>query len=209
MHKRYSKFLILSFVGVSIFGVYSYFYNDLKSEASSESSIVSSLDINSLSVSDNASNKAAEDTAFLMKLASLTRINIDTSLFEEKTFSSLVDNNIKIEPVPYGRINPFSPTEKSAVVKSSPVKTLEASQITTISAVLNGTIEGSVSNNIYFEYGTTENLGKVTSKVIPSLVGGIAYNISGLTPKTTYFFRATSNINGVLTFGETMSFNTK
>lgn len=116
MHRKYSKFLIVSFVGVVVLGVFSYFYNDLQSEAANEdSSLSSSLGTTGVSpISVGGAGKATEDTAFLIKLASLTRIKIDASIFEEQSFKLLVDNNIKLEPVPYGRTNPFSPVGTQA-----------------------------------------------------------------------------------------------
>lgn len=210
-HRKYSTFLILSFVAVSILGAYSYIYN-LKSEAaSSDSALSSSLDVglNALS-GNNVSAKANEDIAFLMKLASLNKINIDTSLFSNQSFKLLIDNNIKLDPVPYGRSNPFSPTDKIVVntKQSSPLKTIGATSVSSTTAVLNGSIESATSNNIYFEYGNTELLGKVTPKVIPSLVGSVVSNLTMLTPKTKYFFRVVANINGIVVFGDTMSFTT-
>lgn len=210
-HRKYSTFLIISFVAVSILGVYSYIYN-LKSEAaSSDNAISSSLDSVSGSLSKtNTSDKTNEDIAFLMKLASLNKINIDTSLFGNQSFKLLVDNNIKLEQVPYGRSNPFSPTDK-IIVNNKPtysLKTINATAISSTTAVLNGSIEGTTSNNIYFEYGTTELLGKVTPKVIPSLVGSVGSNLTLLNPKTKYFFRIVANINGLVIFGDIMSFTT-
>jgi hypothetical protein len=145
-----------------------------------------------------------------MKLVSLTKIKIDTSLFGDQSFKALVDNNIKLEPIPYGRTNPFSPTEGRVLINTavSPIKTNPATLISEKSAVLNGGIEGVTSDNIYFEYGTVQTLGKVTPKVIPSLIGNFASNIAGLTPKTTYYFRSVANIGGKQSFGEIMSFNT-
>jgi hypothetical protein len=211
MHKKYNKFLIVSFVGVLILGVYSYFYNDLKSEAATDSSLASSLDTTNTTGGEVAvSDQTAQDTAFITKLFSLTTIKVDTSLFTEQSFKLLVDNNIKLEPVPYGRTNPFAPTDKNAVSNkvTFSVKSNPASGISNLSAVLNGSIEGATSNNIYFEYGTDQALGKVTPKVIPSLVGNFAFRILALTPKTTYYFRTVANVNGALTFGEIISFNT-
>lgn len=210
-HRKYSTFLILSFIAVSIFGGYSYLYN-LKSEASSsDNALSSSLDTVSNSLSGkNVSDKTNEDIAFLMKLASLNRINIDTSLFGNRSFKLLVDNNIKLDPVSPGRPNPFSPTDKVFVNSKtvSPLKTISATSISSNGAVLNGSIEGATSNNIYFEYGNTEALGKVTPKVIPSLVGNVGYNLTLLTPKTKYFFRVSANINGAIVSGDIMSFIT-
>lgn len=218
MHKKYNKFLIISFIIVSIFGVYSYFYNDLRSEAATavdeeDSPLTSSLDTTTTAPKTvTTSNQVTEDTAFLMKLVSLTKIKIDTSLFTNKAFQLLVDNNIKLEAVPYGRTNPFSPTTNSVTNTNNKItfllKTNPATLVTSKSAILNGSIEGATSDNIYFEYGTTETLGKVTPKVIPSLVGNFASNLIGLTSKTTYFFRAAAFVNGTLTLGEIMSLTT-
>lgn len=208
MHKKYNHFLIISFVGVLILGVYSYFYNDLISEAASnESSIASSLDDNGIT---ETVKSVSDDVAFLMKLVSLKTINIDTSLFEDKAFNLLVDNNIKLEPVPFGRVNPFSPIDnfRASSQSSYILKTNLPTLVSTVGATLNGSLAGVSSNNIYFEYGTTETLGKSTSKVTPSLAGIFSSNLTGLAPKTTYFFRAVANINGTINFGEVISFNT-
>lgn len=217
MHKKYNKFLIVSFIIVSILGVYSYFYNDLRSEAATtvdgESPLTSSLDTTTTSTNTvTTSNQVTEDTAFLMKLVSLTNIKVDASLFTNKAFQFLVDNNIKLEAVPYGRTNPFSPTTGSVTNTNNKItfllKTNPATLVTSKSAILNGSLEGATSDNIYFEYGTADTLGKVTPKVIPSLIGNFASNLIGLTSKTTYFFRAAANVNGVLTLGDITSFTT-
>ncbi|MFA6392703.1 MAG: hypothetical protein WCW54_01275 [Candidatus Paceibacterota bacterium] len=215
MHKKYNKFLIISFILVALLGVYSYFYKDLTSEAAtSGSSITSSLNTATAPLSQTGSDGAISDTAFLMKLDSLKKIKIDTSLLESKPFKLLVDNNIKLEPVPYGRLNPFAPTDNNAInniVNNAPlvsVKVNPPTQITDKSAIVSGSLDGAKSNNVYFEYGIADTFGKTTPKVVPSLVGNFSYKIAGLNSKTTYFFRATANINGVLTFSDTISFNT-
>lgn len=212
MHRKYNKFLIISFVGVFALGVYSYFYNDFIKEASSaDSSLTSSLATSAPSGAADMSQQAAEDTAFLMNLKTLTNITIDTDIFKDKSFTLLVDNKIPLEESPYGRENPFSPTDKP-VATNKPVillTTKAPSGVTNKSAVLNGTLEnGSTSANIYFEYGTTQNLGKATPKTTASLVGNFASVIPGLISKTTYFYRAVANINGTMVFGDLISFNT-
>ncbi len=208
MHRKYNKFLIVSFVAVSMFGVYSYFYNDLKSEAASNA-LSSSLDSNTVAATTNGV-KATEDTAFLQKLVSLTKININTSLLSDQSFLLLIDNNVQLEVVPSGRINPFSPVGNNVTnIKSSVVvKTNQAVSITNKSAVLTGSIEGGNSNNIYFDYGNTQALGKITPKLAPSLVGNFSSNIIGLTPQATYFYRSAANVGGTVIFGEIMSFTT-
>lgn len=215
MHKKYNKFLIVSFILISLLGIYSYFYKDLKSEAAtSDSSITSSLN-GATPLSQVGSDGAITDTAFLMNLDSLKKIKIDTSLLESKPFKLLIDNNIKLEPVPYGRINPFAPTDNvvvnNVVNNNTPVASVKVNpptQVTDKSAIVSGSLDGAKSNNVYFEYGLALTFGKTTPKVIPSLVGNFSYKIIGLSSKTTYFFRAAANINGVLTFSDTISFNT-
>ena len=213
MHKKYSNFFIVLLVGGTLFGVYSYFHNNIKSEAATDNgSLTSSLDVTTpTSVNTNTSQALNDDIAFLMRLGSLKKIKIDISLFENKYFSNLVDNSVKLEPVPIGRKNSFSPLDKPVIANQVlySLKTNPATSITNKSAVLMGSLEGGVtSNNIYFEYGLTEPLDKVTTKVIPSMVGNFASNINHLNPKTKYLYRAAANINGVLVFGDIMSFNT-
>ena len=212
MHRKYNKFLIVSFVAVLIFGVYSYFYRNLKSEAAtSDNALTSSLNTTGTpAVSTTGSSTFSEDSAFLVKLNSLKNIKIDVSIFESQAFKLLVSNNIKLDPVPYGRVNPFSPIDKPVVTNkiAYTLKTNPVSAVTNKSAVLNGSLEGITSNNMYFEYGLVEPLDKVTPKVTPSSIGSFAVSISPLTSKTTYLYRAVANINGVLVYGDIISFNT-
>jgi len=137
MHKKYNKFLIVSFIIVFIFGVCSYFYNDLRSEAATVdeegSPLTSSLDTTTTTTNTvNTSSQATEDTAFLMKLTSLTKIKINSSLFASKAFQLLVDNNVKLDAVPYGRTNPFSPTENSIVATTTETTPLKVNSINLI-----------------------------------------------------------------------------
>lgn len=212
MNKKYSRFLIVTFVLASVFGVYSYFYNDLESEAAtgdSQSALASSLTTDSIT-SQASGNKTSDDTAFLMKLASLKKIKIDTSILTSHSFKSLVDNHIKLEKVPYGRVNPFSPTGDyvPSTIKATEftLKTSIATLIINKSATLNGSLTGETSSNIYFEYGPTEDLGNKTAKVTPATNGDFSAVITALTPKTTYYFRAAANVNGTISYGEIMSF---
>ena len=213
MHRKYNKFLIVSLVAVVILGVYSYFYNNLKSEAAAgDNALTSSLNTTGspTTAASNSSSTFSEDSAFLLKLNSLKKIKIDVSIFDNQAFKLLVSNSIKLDPVPYGRINPFSPTDKPVITNkvTYTLKTNPVSALTNKSAVLNGSLEGITSNNIYFEYGLAEPLDKTTPKVTPSSIGSFASSISALTSKTTYMYRAVANINGALVYGDIISFNT-
>ncbi len=210
-HRKYSNFLVLLFVAVSILGVYRYFASDLKATAATQSGLTSSLSDsdNSKTSTTTTNKKTLEDISFLKTLSSLNQIKIDSSLFEEMIFRSLVDNNIKLEKVPYGRKNPFSPVDRTVNnISSFLISALPATGITTNSAQLNGSLEGVTSTNIYFEYGSSEAFGKITQKVTPSLVGGLVVNVNQLNSKTKYFYRVVVNVNGILSYSETMSFIT-
>lgn len=205
MHRKYNKFLIVSTIFITIFCVYYYFHQNLISEAS-DSSLSSSLD----SSVNKTNSRTEEDTSFIAQLNSLKKIKIDRSIFDNKSFKLLIDNNIKLESVPYGRSNPFSTSDKS-YSSSKPeilVKTGQATSITSNSATLSGGIEGVSPNSVYIEYGLTEKLGKVTPKLNPSLVGDFSSNVINLNPKTTYYFRAVANVTGNSFVGEVASFKT-
>jgi hypothetical protein len=213
MNNKNNKFLIALFILVCMIGVYSYFH-DSKSEASTtDSSLTSSLDTTA-GASKTGSDDVVTDTAFIMNLNSLKTIKIDTSLLESQPFILLKDNNIKLDPVPYGRINPFAPTSDNVVANTTNNKTVisikanTATQISDKFATLNGSLDGATSNNVYFQYGLTQTLGKNTPKSNLSLIGNFSSNINNLTSKTTYFFRAVANVSGTLIYSDIISFNT-
>lgn len=166
-------------------------------------------DGNPLSLND----KVNADISFLNTLDSLKQIKIDTSIFEDTLFGRLIDNSVPIDPIPAGRDNPFAPIEIKEVGKITSglpaIKTNDASQITNNSAVLNGLVNTVTGvKNIYFEYGLTSEMGSKTAILKPSLVGSFSKVISGLTPKTMYYYQAVAEINGVKSFGEMFSFTT-
>jgi len=209
MNKTYHKFLIIFSILVIIGGVYFYFSNSLMSEASLSSSLDSSGFVDGAVLGDD---KIALDIAFISTLTSLNKIEIDTTLFENKSFRNLNDNTVKLEPSVSGRINPFAPITSGSFsnrVASSPVTTSAPLEIKTKTAVLSGIVNNTAEAlNPYFEYGTTEKLGQKTSQATVSLIGTFIANVTELTSKTTYFYKACAKINGALVCGEVVSFNT-
>ena len=205
----YKKFLVLISVIILIGGVYLYFSKNDKLEAavSSSNSLTSSLDSSNTS---NTSSTNSIDVSFLSSLSSLMRIKIDASLFSDKSFISLKDNNIEIAQVTPGRPNPFAPTESNSFSSdNSSVITNEPSQVTTNSAILSGSVNNTIkAQSVYFEYGTTPALGKLTANAEQSLIGTFVMNISQLTPKTTYYYRAVAKVNSVALYGEVVLFTT-
>jgi hypothetical protein len=215
MKRIYNKFLIISTLAFIMGGAYLYFSNDLNSGdmvpvvygSSLESS--SSLDLAQANVSGDG--KISSDISFLTTLLSLKNIKIDTSLFSNKLFNGLKDNSVKIEKVTAGRVNPFAPAGYDNVAVEVPlakVVTDQPTQITDKTVMLNGTINANGASNSYFEYGVTEKLGSITGIVKQSLVGTFIKNVLGLTPKTSYFYRACADINKTVFCGEVVSFTT-
>jgi hypothetical protein len=112
------KNILMGIVIVAVLlGAY-YYFSGSKSEP--KDTLSSSSGASTLSGVGGMGN-IAEDTSFLTTLISLTNINIDSSLFTSKTFSSLVDNTVVIEKASNpGRTNPFAPIEETPVL---PVET--------------------------------------------------------------------------------------
>ncbi len=218
MHRTYNKFLIVIAIAIILSGGYVYFSHDLDAQAASGSQSNSSLvssGSSSKEISMSKNEKISQDTAFLTTLTSLNKLKIDTSIFGRQSFMSLRDNTVTLEQVTPGRPNPFAPINSesnSTIVQTqvSPVTTNEATEVTNNSALLNGTIDSSVSGvtSSYFEYGPTEALGTTTAVAKQSLIGTFFTSVSGLKPKTKYYFSAVAKINGALSYGDIVSFTT-
>jgi ABC-type phosphate transport system substrate-binding protein len=92
------------------------------------------------------------------------------------------------------------------------VKTTPAEPITGTQATLRGSVEPNGSSINSFEYGTTPSLGSTVNAEPLSDTGTSTVNLSrtitGLTPGTTYYFRAHAWSPSGETSGETMTFVT-
>lgn len=216
MKKTYNKFLIISTFILFIGGLCLYFYNNAGSNnfvpTAFGSSLESSADATSATNSDTTpSNDIKSDISFLTTLVSLKSLKIDTSIFSNQSFNKLQNNSVTIEPVQAGRLNPFAPMNTNNSNSVSTVVTNQPTQISDKSAVLNGTIN-TISGvaDTYFEYGASSlGVNNITTLVKQSLVGTFVKSISGLTPKTTYSYKACAKINSVVSCGEVVSFTTK
>lgn len=216
----YNKFLVISTIALFMGGVYLYFSNDLSSKdivpVAFGSSLTSSNGSTSVEAAESQGDKISSDVSFLSTLVGLKRIKIDTALFTNKSFNRLENNAVQIEKVTAGRKNPFAPigagvssSGGSAGTSASKVVTDQPTQITDKTVVFNGTINTTSGvTDIYFEYGTTTDLGTLTALVKQSLVGTFIKNVSDLTPKTNYFYRACAKINNVVNCGDVVPFTT-
>ena len=76
------------------------------------------------------------------------------------------------------------------------------------SAILNGTLYGSTSSNVWFQWGTDTNYGSTSFQQSLSS-GQFMQQIANLNNNTTYHFRAVAQANnGQTIYGQDMSFNT-
>lgn len=85
------------------------------------------------------------------------------------------------------------------------VTTIDATQITSSSAVLNGSQTGMTT--VFFEYGrTSDNLSQSTSQM--SATDTFYRRVDGLLSLQDYYFRAVGVIDGEYVYGETLGFIT-
>jgi len=90
------------------------------------------------------------------------------------------------------------------------VTTLAATDITDTSARIRGNLTDlgtAATVDVYFQYGPTAALGSATGMLEKGTPGVFSWNWPGLTPNTTYYFRAVADGDG-MAHGEIMSFKT-
>ncbi len=147
---------------------------------------------------------------FLALLLSVQSIKLNDSFFTSKAFTTLQDFNRPIPPdTNPGRTNPFAPIGQDSSSISTQVSTSGPSAITSTSATLNGTLSaGGAGNTRWFEYGTTSDLGTMTAPKDQATAGAFAESLTGLTPNTTYFVKASASIGSMTISGNVVTFKT-
>ncbi len=103
----------------------------------------------------------------------------------------------------------FTTGEQQEVAPS--VQTDSATNVTKTTATLNGELTdmGSASQvTVYFEYGTDTSYGNETPHQTLSATGSFSADITGLTPGTTYHFRAVAVNSAGTSYGEDKTFGT-
>src|SRR4029077_2303227 len=91
------------------------------------------------------------------------------------------------------------------------VATNAATNITSSSATLNGTVDpNAITTTVHFQYGTTTNYGSTTANrtYTGNTTQSVSANITGLSPNTTYHFRLVGTNSRGTRYGSDRTFST-
>jgi len=106
----------------------------------------------------------------------------------------------------------FSFASGAFALTSPQISTTQASSVQSASAVLMANISnmgGDSFVNVWFQYGTSASYGYTTSQQTLASIGGSSQMITGLSPNTTYHFRAAAqNSNSGTVYGQDQTFYT-
>jgi hypothetical protein len=89
------------------------------------------------------------------------------------------------------------------------IQTNSATNISNYQATLNGYLSSAslYSSYVYFQWGTTTSYGSQTPQQYLNNAGLFSQNIANISPNTTYHFRAVSQGNYGIVYGQDMTFN--
>ncbi|MEM9107388.1 MAG: choice-of-anchor D domain-containing protein, partial [Pseudomonadota bacterium] len=143
------------------------------------------------------------------------RISVDVVGVQPGTHANTISNltgNLAIAPRPAVTVSGASATLE--VTAAAPEVTTEAAtDITTTTVTLNGTVDANQSETTTsFEYGTDVNYGE-SINAVPEFVSGdgptnVSVQLTGLLPNTTYHYRVVGRNNAGLALGEDRTFMT-
>lgn len=156
--------------------------------------------------------EAPTDNEFSALLSTVTSISIDDSVFNSPAYKALRDNPVTLGSDIVGRTNPFAPigADSSTDLVTPLVQTLQPGKVTSttseFSAQVSFTTTAPVS--VLFQYGTTDQLGFVTTPTVLSKSGTVLATVRDLSPNTIYQVKAIAVVGSTTTNGNIMSFST-
>ena len=156
----------------------------------------------------------AGNDEFSSLLASINKISIDTSLFQNPAYTLLRDHPVILGTDIVGRVNPFAPigTDATAPVTAGAlsIQTIQPGKITSTTVEFSAqvTLPDTTPVSVVFEYGPTDMFGFATNPLTISKSGAVVTSATGLLPDTAYFVRAVLLRGSEATTAQTMSFIT-
>ena len=212
MSKKVKLFAIIAGVIIVIIGASSLLKKNTTPTAPASSNVLSTTTgIIPLPGAMGASTQNADE--FSAILSTISRISIDTSLFQDQSYKLLRDVPVSLGVDVVGRVNPFAPVGFDAAPSGTPdvtVQTIQAGKITKASAEFAAqiTVADTAPTSVVFEYGPTDTFGSATAPITTTRSGAVLMTVTGLTPATNYYVRAVALRGSVTTTGNTTSFVT-
>lgn len=220
-------FILVAAVGALSAGAY--FLVGNKAEGQTGSLLKSEVTGNPVGIpTGNASTeKTIQDV--LRQINDLDQINLNTEIFDSPEFLSLKDISQELPtPTDVGRPNPFAPIgvdvgtvfsdDFSQVVTFQDtgadqgfvpifVQTNQVQNVGQRSATASGETAIPTTTSRWFEWGTNQNTVNKTAKQT-GVEASFTATLTGLNPDTMYYVKSAVEDNGLVTYGNLISFKT-
>jgi hypothetical protein len=212
MSKKVRNFAIIILIIALIIGVLTIIDNSSSTDtATVDNSLVSNKGAGITTQNDGSSQVANDEFSDI--LASITGLDIDTTIFEDPSFKALRDFPIFLGTDTVGRVNPFAPigSDAEAIFSGIQFQTIQPIEVTASSATLVAQINipGNDDLTAFFEYGLTESFGTSTGPIKFTPNGTASFSVSELLPGKKYYVRSTLASGSDTIAGNTVTFTTK
>ena len=211
MSKKVKIFAIVVGIIIVIIGASSFLKGKSATPTPSSNGLSSTTGVVPLPGANTSGTQSADE--FSTILSTISRITIDTSLFQNQSYKLLRDVPVSLGSEVVGRTNPFAPIGFDSVPGSTAditVQTIQAGKITSKSAEFAAqiTVSDTAPTSVVFEYGPTDTFGSATAPVTTTKSGTVLMTVTGLMPGSGYYVRAVAVRGAVTTTGNTTSFVT-
>lgn len=211
MSKKLKSILIFAIILAVVFFAFN-FLSKKKPKTLPNQNNPLAIDNGSILPSAINNNSTTSSDEFSVLLSSIKRINIDTSLFNNKAYQLLRDFPVSLGSEVVGRTNPFAPVgaDSDGSPISLVIQTVQPGKVTASSAEFGAqiTLPDTVPTSVVFEYGTTDSFGSATAPIVVTKSSTTLFTITKLNPNTNYFVRAIAVRGSNSIVGNTLSFTT-